>query len=89
MSSNFVDFMIGSGGQGFWGENPPTDPKLLGSVDGDPSLTVGLVSSGLCLLVSGRFGRLIKSPRPVDTPNSCSKIPHKMCPKHESSGQNV
>ena len=89
MLPNFVDFIVGLGGSGFWGVNPPTDPKVSGSVDGDPPPTVGLVGLGLCWSVLGGFDRLIRSLGPVDTPNSCKKIPHKMCSKHGSSGQNI
>ena len=46
MSPYFVDFMVRSGGSGFWGGNPPIDLKVLGSVGGNPLSTVGLVSSG-------------------------------------------
>ena len=73
MSPNFVDFIVESGGSGFWGVNLPTDPKASGSVDGGPSPTVGLVSLGLCWSVLGGSDRLIGSLGPVDTPNSCKK----------------
>ena len=89
MSPNFVDFIVGSGGSGFWGVNPLTDPKVLGFVDGDPPPTVGLVGSSLCWSVLGGSNRLNGSLGPMDTPNSCKKIPHKMCFKHGSSGQNI
>ena len=46
MSPDFVDFMVGSGGSGFWGGNPPIDPKVLGSVGSNPLPTVELVVSG-------------------------------------------
>ena len=46
ISPDFVDFMVGSGGSGFWGGNPLADPKGSGSVGGDPSPIVGLVGSG-------------------------------------------
>ena len=46
ISPDFVDFLVGSGGSGFWGGNPLADSNGLGSVGGDPSLTVGLVGSG-------------------------------------------
>ena len=59
MSPDFVDFMVGLGGSAFWRRNPPTNPKVSGSVDGDLSPTIELVSSGLCWLVLGGFGRLI------------------------------
>ena len=35
MLLDFVDFMVGSGGLGFWGGNPPTDPKVSGFVGGN------------------------------------------------------
>ena len=46
MSLDFVDFMVGSGGSGFWGGNPPIDPKVLGSVGSNPLPTIELVVSG-------------------------------------------
>ena len=46
ISLDFVDFMIGSGGSGFWGGNLPADPKGSGSMGGDPPSTVGVVGSG-------------------------------------------
>ena len=46
ISPDFVDFMVGSGGSGFWGGNPLADPKGSGSVGGDLPPTVGLVGSG-------------------------------------------
>ena len=39
------DLMVGSGGSGFWGGNPPTDPKGSGSVHADPLPTIELVGS--------------------------------------------
>ena len=36
MSPDVVDLVVGSGGSGFGGGNPPTEPKGLGSVGGDP-----------------------------------------------------
>ena len=38
--------MVESGGSGFWGGNPPADPKGSSFMGGDPPLTVGLVGSG-------------------------------------------
>ena len=43
---DFVAFMVGSGGSGFWGGNPPADRKGSGFVGGNPPLTVGVVDSG-------------------------------------------
>ena len=57
MSPDFVDFMVRSGGSGFWRGNPPTDSKVLGSVGGNPLSTVGLVSSGGGGLVSSGFDK--------------------------------
>ena len=53
------ELMVGSGGSGFWGGNPPTDPKGLGSVVGDLPPTVGLVGSGGGRSVSGGSGGLV------------------------------
>ena len=46
MSSDVVEVMVGSGGSGFWGGNPPADPKGSSSMGGDLPPTVGLVGSG-------------------------------------------
>ena len=46
MSPDFVDFMVGLGGSGFWGGNPPINPKVSGSVGSNPLLTVELVILG-------------------------------------------
>ena len=46
ISSDFVAFMVKSGGLGFWGGNPPVDPKGSGSVGGNLPPTVGVVGSG-------------------------------------------
>ena len=59
MLPDFVDFMVGSGGSSFWGGNPLTDPKVSGSMVGDPSPTVGLVSSSGCGSVSGGSDELV------------------------------
>ena len=64
---DFVDFMVGQGGSGFWGGNPPADPKGSSSMGGDPSMTVGLIGSGGGRSVSSGFGRLSGSPSCVDT----------------------
>ena len=69
ISPDFVDFMVGSGGSGFWGGNPLADPKGSGSVGGDLPPTVGLVGSGgggSGLGESGGLGGLTGS---VDTPS--------------------
>ena len=58
ISPDFVAFMVGSGGSGFWGGNPPADPKGLGFVGGNPLLTVGVVGSGGGGLGSGWSGRM-------------------------------
>ena len=71
MLLDFVDFMVGSGGSGFWGGNPPTDPRVSGFVDGDPSPTVGLVGSGGGSSVSGRSDELIRYRGPMDTAPYC------------------
>ena len=58
ISSDIVDFMVESGGSGFWGGNPLADSNGLGSMGGNPPLTVGLVSSGGGGSSSGQFGEL-------------------------------
>ena len=58
ISSDFVAFMNKSGGLGFWGGNPPVDPKGSGSVGGDPPPTVGVVGPGGGSLGSGRSDEL-------------------------------
>ena len=68
MLLDFVDFMVGSGGSGFWGRNPPTDPRVSGFVDGDLPPIVKLVGSGGGSSVSGRSGELIRCRGPMDTP---------------------
>ena len=60
MSLNVVEMMVGSGGSGFWGENPPTDPKGLGSVGGDPPPTIGLVGLGDGRSVSSKSSGLVE-----------------------------
>ena len=59
MSPDVVDLVVGSGGSGFGGGNPPTEPKGSGSVGGDPQPTVGLVGSGGGRSVSGGSGGLV------------------------------
>ena len=59
MSPDVVDLMIGSGGSGFWGGNPPTDQKGSDSVGGDPPPTVGLVGSGGGWSISVGSGGLV------------------------------
>ena len=59
MSPDVVDLVVGSGGSGFGGGNPPTEPKGSGSVGGDPQPTVGLVGSGGGGSVSGGSGGLV------------------------------
>ena len=59
MSPDVVDLVVGSGGSGFGGGNPPTEPKGSGSVGGDPQSTVGLVGSGGGRSVSGGSGGLV------------------------------
>ena len=51
MLSDDVDVMVGSSGSGFWGGNPPTDPKGSGYVGGDLPPTIGLVVQ----VVASRF----------------------------------
>ena len=60
MSPDVVEMMVESGGSSFWGENPPTDPKGLGSVGGDPPPTIELVGSGDGRSVSSRSGELVE-----------------------------
>ena len=69
ISPDFVDFMVGSSGSGFWGGNPPANPKGSGPVGGDSSVTVKLIGSGGGWSVSGEFGGLSGSLSCVDTPN--------------------
>ena len=69
ISPDFVDFMVGSSGSGFWGGNPPANPKGSGPVGGDLSVTVELIGSGGGRLVSGRSDGLSGSPGCLDTPN--------------------
>ena len=57
MLPDVVDLMVGSGGSGFWGGNPPTNPKGSGSVRGNPPPTIGLVGSGGG--ISGGSGGLV------------------------------
>ena len=59
MSPDVVDLVVRSSGSGFGGGNPPTEPKGLGSVGGDPQPTVGLVGSGGGRSVSGGSGGLV------------------------------
>ena len=59
MSPDVVDLVVESGGSGFGGGNPPTEPKGSGSVGGDPQPTVGLVGSGGGRSVSGGSGGLV------------------------------
>ena len=59
MSPDVVDLVVGSGGSGFGGGNPPTEPKGSGSVGGDLQPTVGLVGSGGGRSVSGGSGGLV------------------------------
>ena len=54
-----VDLVVGLGGSGFGGGNPPTEPKGSGSVGGDPQPTVGLVGSGGGRSVSDGSGGLV------------------------------
>ena len=69
ISPDFVDFMVKSGGSGFWGGNPPADPKGSGPMGGDPPATFGLIDSGGGRSISGGSGKLSRSPGYVDTPN--------------------
>ena len=57
-SPDFVDFMVGSGGSGFWGGNPLADLKGSGSVGGDLPPTVRSVGSGGGSSVLGGFNGL-------------------------------
>ena len=59
MSPDVVDLVVGSGGSGFGGGNPPTEPKGSSFVGGDPQPTVGLVGSGGGRSVSGGSGGLV------------------------------
>ena len=46
ISSNFVDFMVGSSGSGFWVGNLPADLKGSGLVGGDLPAIVRLIGLG-------------------------------------------
>ena len=70
---DFVAFMVGSGGSGFWGGNPPAARKGSGSVGGDPLPTVRLVGSGGAGLGSGGSGGLSGSPGCLDTPRRITR----------------
>ena len=59
MSPDVVDLVVGSGGSGFGGGNPPTKPKGSCSVGGNPQPTVGLVGSGGGQSISGGSSRLV------------------------------
>ena len=59
MSPDVVDLVVGSGGSGFGGGNPPTKSKGSGSVGGDLQPIVGLVGSGGGRSVSGGSGELV------------------------------
>ena len=59
MSPYVVDLMVGLGGLGFWGGNPPTDPKGSGSVGGNLPSTVGLVGSCGDRSVLGKSSELV------------------------------
>ena len=71
ISPDFVDFMVGSGGSGFWGGNPLANPKGSGSVGGDPPPTIELVGSGGGGSSSGGFGGLGGWTGSMDTPTLC------------------
>ena len=43
ISPDFVAFMVGLGGSGFWGGNPPANPKGSSSMGGDPPPTLEVV----------------------------------------------
>ena len=59
MLPDVVDVMVGSSGSGFWGGNPPTDPKGSSYVGGDLPPTIGLVGSGGGRSVSSGSSRLV------------------------------
>ena len=65
---DFVDFMVRSGGLGFWGGNPPIDSKVSGFVGGKSPLTVELASSGGGGSISSKSGRLVEFQCSVNTP---------------------
>ena len=66
---DFVGFMVGSGGSGFWGGNSLADPKGSGPVGGNLPETVGLIGSGGGRSISGESDGLSRSPGCLDTPN--------------------
>ena len=57
---DFVDFMVKSGGSGFWGGNPPADPKGSGPMGGNLPETVGLIGSSGGRSVSGGSSGLVR-----------------------------
>ena len=65
---DFVDFMVGSSGSGFWGGNLLADPKGSGLVGGNVLETIRLIDSGGGWSISGESG-LTRSPSCLDTPN--------------------
>ena len=65
---DFVDFMVRSGGSGFWGGNPPIDSKVSGFVGGKSSPTVELASSGGGGLISSKSGGLVEFQCSMNTP---------------------
>ena len=65
---DFVDFMVKSGGSGFWGGNPPTDSKVSGFVGGKSLPTVELASSGGGGSISSKSGGLVEFQCSVNTP---------------------
>lgn len=68
ISLDFVDFMVGLGGSGFWAGNSPADSKVSSFVGGNPPPTVGLNSSSGDGSVSGVFDSLSELLGCVDTP---------------------
>ena len=73
ISLDFVDFMVKSGGSGFWGGNPPADPKGSGPMGGNLPETVGLIGSSGGRSVSGGSGGLSGSPGCLDTPRRITR----------------
>ena len=74
ISSDFIDFMVGSGGSDFWGVNPPAHSKGSGLVGGNSLETIGLIGSGGGRSVLGESGGLSRSPGCLDTPDNWHPI---------------
>ena len=63
ISPEVFGFMIGSGGSGFGGGNPPTDPKGVGFCGRRPATDVGMVGSGGFQFRCGQVAQVGRFPR--------------------------